>query len=148
LWALTPWGWALAAVIAVGLLLALAGGLGLRWDPFDTAGRRLRAAEARAETAMLDAAARRLEVEAAAEQAARLDTHHQQAVAVGRATARAAAQARSAHDADTPLDPDRTARLAGHDRELCRLAPDICRPAAPDPAARGVNALRPAAPAG
>jgi hypothetical protein len=148
LWALTPWGWALVAVIAGGLLLALAGGLGLRWDPFDTAGQRLRAAETRAETAMLDASARRLEVEAAAEQAARLDTHHQQAVAVGRATARAAAQARSAHDADTSLDPDRIARLAGHDRELCRLAPDICRSAAPDTAARGDDALHPAAPAG
>ncbi len=98
--------------------------------------------EARAAAAGGDAAARRLEVGAAGDQARRLDEIHQQTVAVERSTARAATQARSAHDAETPLDPDRAARLAGHDRELCRLAPVVCGAAAPDPSPGGDDALR------
>lgn len=139
--ALTPAGRALLAVVAAALIIALAHAAGLRWDPFDLAGRRLRAAETRADAALADAGARRLEAAAAAGQAQRVDRHLQQTVAVERATARAAAQARSAPDAAHPLDPDRVARLAGHDRQLCRLAPAVCRPAAADPAPGGDDVL-------
>jgi hypothetical protein len=130
--------------MAVVLAVVLTGlhGLGVRWDPLDLAGRRLRSTEARAAAAGADAAARRLEVGAAVDQARRLDEIHQQTVAVERSTARAATLARSAHDAETPLDPDRAARLAGHDRELCRLAPVVCGAAAPDPSPGGHDALR------
>jgi hypothetical protein len=131
----TPAGWiVLAAALAV---LATVGGLGLRWDPFDLSGRRLRAAETRAAIAVADAGARRLETEGMADQARRLEHLHQQTVAVARVTAAASAQARSAHDASTPLDPARADRLLLHDRELCRLSPAVCGPSPTDPAAGG-----------
>jgi len=144
--ALTPLGWALAVAVALVAVLALGRGLGLRWDPFGLAGRRLAAAEARTATAEADAAARRLEVEGAADQARRLDIHHQQAVSVARATESAADQARSAHDASIPLDPARAARLREHDRRLCDLAPAVCA-AAPADTARGRDDAVPAGPA-
>jgi hypothetical protein len=136
--------------LAAGLvfLVIVAGhGLGLHWDPFDLAGRRLRAAEARAGIAVADAGARRLESEGLADQARRIEHHHQQAVAVERVTSAAAAQARSAHDASTPLDPARADRLLRHDRELCRLAPVVCDSATADPAAGRAPALRAGPPA-
>ena len=123
---LTPLGWgALAAGVAIVVLLA-GHGLGLRWDPFGLSARRLAAAEAREQTAVADAAARRLEVEGAEAAARRLDVHQRNRLELERATGLAEARARSAHDAETPLDPDRIARLVDHDRELCRLAPALC----------------------
>jgi hypothetical protein len=145
--ALTPLGWSLAVAVLFMAALALGHGLGLRWDPFGLAGRRLAAAEARAATAESDAAARRLEVEGAADQVRRLDLHHQQARSVAVATVRAEIDARSAHDASVPLDPARAARLREHDRRLCKLAPAVCGPAAADPARGGGDAV-PAGPAG
>ena len=129
-----PWATVVAIGLALILALAAAHAVGLRWDPFDLAGRRLRAAEARADVAESDAAARRLEQAGEAGQRARLDRHHQQTLAVARATQRAAADARSAHDADLPLDPARAARLGEHDRRLCDLKPALCATAAPQPA--------------
>ncbi|HZW16727.1 MAG TPA: hypothetical protein VFF66_10825 [Brevundimonas sp.] len=144
---LTPAGWGLLAVALVIVVAVLGHGLGLRWDPFGLTGRRLRAAEAQAAAAVSDAVARGLETEGMAEQARRLEHHHQQAVAIEQATAVAAAQAGSAHDASIPLDPARADRLLRHDRELCRLAPAVCGAAAIGPATGGDAALRPAAPA-
>jgi hypothetical protein len=144
---LTPWGWAVVVVGVSTVALIGLGALGFRWDPLGLTGRRLEAAEAGASTAIADADARRLEVEGAADRLRRLDELHQQTVAVARETARAATQARSAHDAETSLDPDRAARLAGHDRELCRLAPAVCGAPAADPAGSGDDALRARAPA-
>lgn len=119
---LTPLGW-LALAGTVVLLLAVTGrGLGLRWDPFSLQQRRLEVAEARAMRAESDAEARRVEAEGRAQQAARLDIHHRQILAVERATVAAVTQARSAEDANDPLDPVRADRLRAHDRELCRLA--------------------------
>jgi hypothetical protein len=141
---LTPRGWAVLVGAALSLGLIALHGLGVRWDPLGLSERRLEAAEARHAIAVADAAARRLEVEAAGDQARRLDKVHQQDVAVARATARATTQARSAHDADHPLDPLRAARLADHDRELCRLAPIVCAAAAPEPAPDGDDPLHPA----
>lgn len=143
-WARTA-GWAVGAALALIAAVALAHGIGLRWDPFDLAGRRLRAAEARADAAVSDAGARRLESEGRADQARRLDHLHQQALAVEQATAAAAAQARSAHDASTPLDSARAGRLLRHDGELCRLSPAVCDAAASEPAGSG-DAAVPAGP--
>ena len=139
---LTPVGWGLLCVALALAVVWLGHGLGLRWDPFGLAGRRLRTAEAHAAAAASGALARGLEAEGMAEQARRLEHHHQQAVAVERATAVATAQARSAHDASIPLDPARADRLVRHDGELCRLAPAVCRSAPADPAAGGGDALR------
>jgi len=132
---LTPLGW-LALVAAAVLLLAVTGrGLGLRWDPLDLQQRRLEQADARTAQAESDAEARRIESAGQAQQAARLEIHHRQILAVERATVAAVTQARSADDANDPLDPVRADRLRAHDRELCRLAPDLdgCA-AAPGPA--------------
>lgn len=139
--ALSPQGWALAVALTVVAALALGRGLGVRWDPFGLAGRRLAAAEARAAAAEAAADARGLEVEGAADQARRLDRHHQQAVSVALATDRARSNARIAHDASTPLDPARNARLREHDRRLCDLAPAVCGAAPTDPARDGGDAL-------
>jgi hypothetical protein len=131
------------AVLALTAVVVFAHGLGLRWDPFGLSGRRLRTAEARADAAVSEARARQLESEGRAGQARRLDDLHQQALAIERATAEATAQARSAHDASTPLDPARADRLLSHDRELCRLSPAVCGAAPPDPAGGGDEDLRP-----
>jgi hypothetical protein len=144
---LTPIGWLAAALLSAGALFLIGQGVGLRWDPFGLGERRLRVAQAQAVAATADAAARRLEVEGAAAQARRAEQYHQQSAVAERVTAVAAAHARNAHDASTPLDPDRAARLAGHDRELCRLAPAVCTAPAAGSAHGGDDALRPAAPA-
>lgn len=122
---LTPLGW-LTLVGAAVVLLATAGrGLGLRWDPFDLQQRRLETAQARATQAERDAEARRIEAAGQAQQGIQLEIHHRQTLAVERATVAAVTQARSAEDANDPLDPMRADRLRAHDRELCRLAPDL-----------------------
>lgn len=122
---LTPLG-RLALAGALVLLLAIAGrGLGLSWDPFNLQQRRLEIADARATYAESDAEARRIEAAGQGQQAARVEIHHRQTLAVQRATVAAVTQARSANDANEPLDLVRAARLRAHDRELCRLAPDL-----------------------
>lgn len=144
---LTPMGWLAVAVLSALALFLIGHGVGLRWDPFGLGERRLRAAQAQAVAATADAAARRLEVEGAAAQARRTEQYHQQSAAAERVTAVAATDARKAHDASTPLDPDRAARLAGHDRQLCRIAPAVCAAPATEPADGRDHALRPAGPA-
>jgi hypothetical protein len=122
---LSPLGWLVLAGAAV-LLLAIAGrGLGLKWDPFSLQQRQLETAQARATRAESDADARRIETAGRAGQAARVEIHHRQILAVERATVAAVTQARSAEDANDLLDPVRADRLRAHDRELCRLAPDL-----------------------
>ncbi|MNQ50702.1 hypothetical protein D3C85_646580 [compost metagenome] len=122
---LTPLG-RLVLVGALVLLMAVAGrGLGLSWDPFNFQQRRLEVADARAASAERDADARRLEAAGQGRQAARVEIHHRQTLAVQRATVAAVTQARSAEDANDPLDLVRADRLRAHDRELCRLAPDL-----------------------
>ena len=133
---LTPTGRLVLVGLALVALLGIAGrGLGLRWDPFGFQQRRVERAEARAAWAETDVAARRAEVAGQAAQAIHLETHHRHILAVERATVAAVTQARSAEDANDLLDPVRADRLRAHDRELCRLAPDLdgCA-AAPGPA--------------
>ncbi|MFN3932902.1 MAG: hypothetical protein ACK4JY_14285 [Brevundimonas sp.] len=145
---LKPAGWVLAALAVAVVFMLLVQGLGFRWDPFDRAGRRLEAAETRAAAAEAEADARRLESEGAVAQQRRVETHHQQAMELGRATTRAGAEARNADDAEQPLEPARAARLAGHDRELCRIAPAVCPDAAADATGGGGHAVPAGAVAG
>jgi hypothetical protein len=150
---LPPWAWVAAGVATAGAVAILLGALGFRWDPLGLQHRRMVAAEARAAAAegqaQAEAAARRLETEAAGDQLRRLDDFQQQQTAATRATATAVAQARTADDAETPLESRRADRLRGHDRELCRLAPDLDGCAAPaEPAADGDAVLRPGGAAG
>ena len=139
---LAPLGWlalGLAALAAVALIL---GGLGFRWDPLDLARRRADRAEQAAAVATAQSTARTAEAEAQTGQVVRLDAALQSAVALERATAHALQTARTADDASTPLDPDRADRLRDHDRQRCRLAPDLVGcPAAPDPADGGKPVL-------
>lgn len=123
--ALTPLGWLVLVGVMV-LLLALAGrGLGLRWDPLNLQQRRQEVADARAASAESDADARRIEAVGQGRQAARVEIHHRQTLALQRATVAAVTEARSAENANDPLDLVRADRLRAHDRELCRLAPDL-----------------------
>lgn len=139
--ALAPARWLLLVIALAVALIGLGRGLGFSWDPFGLATRRLQAAERRSEAAVADAAARRFEVEGAAVLARRLERQHQQSVELARATAVIDTEARNADDAHIPLDPDRVARLRAHDRELCRLAPALCAPAAAGASGDGPDVL-------
>ena len=132
--ALTPWGWGLMLLSVVVLAGVVGRGLGLRWDPFDLAGRRLEAAQTRAETLDRDLAARRLEAEGSQAQAQRAQRHHQTLNVVAATTARTLERTEQADDAEILLETDRADRLGDHDRQLCRLAPAVCNAAEIDPA--------------
>lgn len=97
--------------------------------PF-TAQWRANRAEAQRDYAQSDAENRGLEVEGEREQAQRVETFHTSEVVIRDLTSRAETEARSAPDANTPLDPARADRLRAHDRSLCDNAPTLC-PAAP-----------------
>lgn len=143
--ALTPMGWLALGVAGLAGLAMVLVGLGFRWDPFDLDRRRLHKAEAVAVSARAEAAARSAEASGQAGQITRLETALRRSTALERATSLSLQDARNADDAPEPLPADRVDRLRNHDRELCRLAPDLegCR-AAPDSAGDGVPALRPA----
>ena len=144
---LRSWVWVAAAIVGLVLVFGVGRGLGFRWDPFDLDRRRLDAAQVQADLARRDARARALEVQGQVEQARRVETVHQQTLAVSRMTATAVTQARSAPDAHQPLDAARAARLSAHDDGLCRLSPGVCEPAAADDPGPGQDAL-PSGPAG
>lgn len=135
---LTPLGLIAGIVATVAALGLVLGGLGFRWDPLDLSRRRAEASEAAAARARADADARSAEAEGQADQVARLDAALRTTRSLDRATTPAIQDARTADDADHPLSTDRAARLRDHDRELCRIAPDLvgCA-AAPDLAAVG-----------
>lgn len=135
---LAPMGWLALGVAVLAVVAIVLGGLGFRWDPFDLARRRLDRAEASAAVAMQQADARSAEARGQAGQVARLDAAVQSAVTLERVTARSIHDARTADDSSLPLPADRVDRLRDHDRELCRIAPDLVGcPAPPDPAGDG-----------
>lgn len=140
--ALTPLGWLLVGVTGLVVAALVLGGLGFRWDPFDLATRRADRAIASATVAQAEAAARFAEAEGQAGQVARLDAALLATRRIDAATNRTNLEARAADDADLPLSPDRLNRLRAHDRELCRIAPDLggCA-AAPHPPGSGDPAL-------
>lgn len=143
---LTPLGWLVVGALALGLMLLIGKGAGLSWDPLGLEARRHAETERRADRAEQDAAARAIEAEGRGRQTDRLRDFHQQSRAVDRATIAAEQKARSADDADTPLDDAVARRLDDHDRELCRLSPRLggCAASA-DAAAGSRGAVRPGA---
>lgn len=140
--ALTPLGWLAVGLTGLAVAALVLGGLGFRWDPLDLARRRADRAEASASQARSEAEARVAEAQAQAGQVARLDSILTTTRRLEAATQQSTLQARAADDADLPLAPDRLDRLRAHDRELCRIAPDLggCA-AAPDPAGDGDPSL-------
>lgn len=121
----------LAAFIALILILSFWNSLAAH-IPF-TAQWRANRAEASAARHQQDATNRSLEVEGEREQAARVETFHTSELIIRDLTSRAESEARSAPDANTPLDPARADRLRAHDRGLCLNAPALCPAPAVDP---------------
>ncbi|EDX78953.1 hypothetical protein [Brevundimonas sp. BAL3] len=137
---LAPLGWLIAALAILMAVALISHGWNRLWSwlPWSTENQ-LDAAETQAATAQDQADASGLQAEGEGDQVRRIDTYSHQTITVQAVTADAVAQARSADDAETPLDDDRSGRLRDHDRELCRIAPDLdgCGPAAPDASGGG-----------
>lgn len=147
----SPFGSLIAAVIFIAfaaLLIMAAGGLGFRFDPFDSDGRRADRAEATAAAATADASARGIEAAGERDTAARVDVVVSQIAAADRAAFSLTSDAWIAIDAKDPLDPDRARRLRSVDQQLCAARPAICPdyPSAPSDAGGGDGALHPGRP--
>lgn len=119
------------AVVALILVVSFWNGLAAN-IPF-TAQWRANRAEAQRDFAQADAANRSLEVEGEREQAARVETFHTSELIIRDLTSRAETEARSAPDAESPLDPARADRLRAHDRGLCLQTGLCAAPASVDP---------------
>ena len=128
-------GWLIVAALSVaafiGLGLMRPTFLGLQFDPFGMDARKIDSLTTERDREASNGVARGLEVEGEREQAGRVDTFHRQVVEIHTITAEAVSQARSAPDAEDPLEASRAARLGDHDRRLCDLAPRSCPAAAP-----------------
>jgi len=133
----SPWGWALGilAVLALAwLAIAVLGGLGFRFDPFNTAEKRLETAQTTAVTATIAAGARAQEAAGARETTLKVEHTLGQVRRAETIAAELTTQARAAPNANEDLDPDRRARLRSEHERLCNARPAVC---APDPAAQG-----------
>lgn len=136
----TPWGWAMTALalLAFGWLCVVAlGGIGFRFDPFNTMEKRAVSAEHQAATAAIEASARGHEAAGAVDTTARVERtlnamHQAHAVSVN-----SNILAREAPDAMQPLDPGQRGRLAAADQRLCAIDPTVCDPDAAAPGNAG-----------
>lgn len=134
--ALSKTGWLVIAAVAV-VMFGLAGlarpsFLGLKFDPFGIDARKIDRLET--EVSVLER-----EATGNAEIAAATQTFHTREVVIRDLARQAETEARTAPDAETPLDPDRVARIRAADNRLCIVAPSIC--ASPDPAGSGADAV-------
>jgi hypothetical protein len=106
-----------------------------KWGRLDAARQAAMSAQARAEVLSAESAGQAGQVE-------RLDATLRSQRALDRATATSIQIARTADDASLPLPDARAARLHDHDRQLCRIAPDLAGcPAASDATEPRDNAL-------
>ena len=126
---ITPTGW-LALFAAFWVLFGLAGlarpsFLGLKFDPFGIDARKIDRLES--EVSVLER-----EAVGNAEIAAATQTFHTREVVIRELSRQAEIEARTAPDAETPLDPSRVDRLRSADNRLCSAYPAICPD--PDPA--------------
>lgn len=146
------WAKWLAAAVTIIVLIAVTASAWDRiwsWLPWSTEKRLERAIDDR-DQARAEAESRGLEAAGQAAQVERIEAVTRVIIETQAATAEVVAAARSAPDAETPLDPARADRLRAHDRELCRLSPALvgCAAAAADSAGDGGDAMRPADPSG
>jgi type II secretory pathway pseudopilin PulG len=118
------------AFLAIVCIIAALAVIGFVQDPFGFKARKIERLEREAQTAQSEADARTLESKGRAEQIDRTETYHREVITIQSATAPFAAEARSATDADTPLDPPRTLVVGNADRSLCINAPRLagCAP--------------------
>jgi hypothetical protein len=133
---ITPTGWLVIAAVAV-VLFGLAGlarpsFLGLKFDPFGIDARKL-------DQLADQVSVMEREATGNAEIAIASQTFHTREVVIRDLARQAEIEARTAPDAETPLDPDRVARIRAADNRLCIVAPSICPD--PDPAASGADAV-------
>jgi len=133
---ITPTGWLVIAAVAV-VLFGLAGlarpsFLGLKFDPFGIDARKL-------DQLTDQVSVMEREATGNAEIAIASQTFHTREVVIRDLARQAEIEARTASDANTPLDPDRVARIRAADNRLCIVAPSICPD--PDPAASGADAV-------
>ena len=133
---ITPTGWLVIAAVAV-VLFGLAGlvrpsFLGLKFDPFGINARKIDRLET--EVSVLER-----EATGNAEIASATQTFHTREVVIRDLSRQAEIEARTAPDAETPLDPDRVARIRAVDYRLCSAYPAICPD--PDAAASGADAV-------
>jgi hypothetical protein len=133
---ITPIGWLVIAAVAVVLFgfagLARPSFLGLKFDPFGIDARKID--RLKSEVSVLER-----EAVGNAEIAAATQTFHTREVVIRDLARQAEIEARTAPDAETPLDPNRVARIRAADHRLCSVAPSIC--ASPDPAGSGADAV-------
>jgi hypothetical protein len=120
---ITPTGWLVIAAVAV-VLFGLAGlarpsFLGFKFDPFGIDARKIDRLES--EVSVLER-----EATGNAEIAAATQTFHTREVVIRDLARQAEIEARTAPDAETPLDPDRVGRLRAADNRLCSAYPAIC----------------------
>jgi hypothetical protein len=133
---ITPTGWLVIAAVAV-VLFGLAGlarpsFLGLKFDPFGIDARKLDQLTDQVSVMERDAIGN-------ADIAAATQTFHTREVVIRELSRQAEIEARTAPDAETPLDPDRVARIRAADNRLCSAYPAICPN--PDAAASGADAV-------
>jgi hypothetical protein len=140
--ALSKTGWLVIAAVAVVMFgfagLARPSFLGLKFDPFGIDARKIDRLEG--EVSVLER-----EAVGNAEIAAATQTFHTREVVIRDLARQAETEARTAPDAETPLNADRVARIRAADHRLCIVAPSIC--ASPDPAGSGADAVPVADPA-
>jgi hypothetical protein len=133
---ITPTGWLVIAAVAV-VLFGLAGlarpsFLGLKFDPFGIDARKL-------DQLADQVSVMEREATGNAEVAAASQTFHKREVVIRELSRQAEIEARTAFDAETPLDPDRVGRLRAADNRLCSAYPAICPD--PDAAASGADTV-------
>lgn len=133
---ITPTGWLVVAAVGV-VLFGLAGlarpsFLGLKFDPFGIDARKMDRLES--EVSVLER-----EASGNAEIAVASQTFHTREVVIRDLARQAETEARTAPDAETPLDPDRVARIRAADNRLCIVTPAICP--APDIAGSRTDAV-------
>ena len=134
--AITPVGWVYIVSAAIALFVVASmtrpSFLGFKFDPFGIDARKIDRLEN-------DVSVLEREATGNAEITNATQTFHTREVVIRELSRNAEIEARKAPDAETPLDPDRVARIRAADHRLCSAYPAICPD--PDAAASGADAV-------
>jgi hypothetical protein len=130
---LIAWAVLALAILAALILAASVWDRLWSWLPWSAESRADRA-EARADVAEDTARSEGARATGEAETGRAIERHTIVIRAADRVAAAAEVEARTAPDADTPIDPDRARRIHDAQRGLCAVAPTICEEPTPDAA--------------